>query len=94
MIIIYVNYQKWHVCNRRRRADLTHRDTHEQTHTCTTARLYLGPCSAVQFKGLQAVVDSTTEGLKAIVTVFKICHEGFEALRSRKRYLNAGNGGY
>ena len=36
MIIIYVNYQKWHVCNRRRRADLTHRDTHEQTHMCTT----------------------------------------------------------
>ena len=29
---------------------------------------------AVAFKGLQAVVDSTTEGLEAIVTVFKIWH--------------------
>ena len=35
-------------------------------------------------KGLQAVVDSTTEGLEAIVAVFEILHEGFEALRSRK----------
>ena len=69
MIIIYVNYQKWHVCNIRRRLDLSHRDTYEQTHMCTTRCTYLGPCSEVKFKGLQAVVDSTTEGLEAIVTV-------------------------
>ena len=29
----------------------------------------------------------TTEGLEAIVTVFKIWHEGFEALRSRKLFI-------
>ena len=36
MIIIYVNYQKWHVCIEMRPADLAHRDTREQTHMCTT----------------------------------------------------------
>ena len=42
MIIIYVNYQKWHVCIESRPADLadtrepTNRDTREPTHMCTT----------------------------------------------------------
>ena len=46
---------------------------------------------AVAFKGLHAIVDSTTERLEAIVTVFKIWHECFEALRSRNWFFNECN---